>query len=80
VQIYPDGKVLDDSYSRGQAARAVSGSGQPPCWDALVGQTLGSRVVLECPPGTVFGPKGNKDVGVGPGDTLLFAIDLLTAT
>jgi FKBP-type peptidyl-prolyl cis-trans isomerase len=79
VQVYPDGKVLDDSYSRGQAARAVSGSGQPPCWDALVGQTVGSRVVLACPPGTVFGPEGNKDVGVGPDDTLLFAIDLLTA-
>ncbi len=78
VQIYPDGDVLDNSYAAGQAANTVAGAGQPPCWDALVGQTVGSRVVLECPPGTVFGKKGNPQIGVDPNTTLLFAIDILT--
>ena len=80
AQIYPDGKILDDAYSRGQSAQAVMGSGQPACWDALIGQTLGSRVVLECPPGSVFGPEGSTELGVGGRDTLLFVMDLLTAS
>lgn len=79
VQIYPDGAVLDNSFAIAQTVSTGAGSGQPPCWDALVGQAVGSRVVLECPPGTVFGRQGNKQAGVDGDDTLLFAIDILTA-
>ena len=49
-------------------------------WDqALVGQTVGSRVVMAIPPKLGYGAKGNKDAGIKGTDTLYFVIDILGA-
>jgi peptidylprolyl isomerase len=80
-QVYPDGDVFDESWS--SAARSFQvGAGQLiKCWDdQLVGQTIGSRVVLVCPGDKAYGkqpPQGSK---IKKNDALIFAIDLLDAS
>lgn len=80
-QVYPDGKVFDSSWSRGTAATFQLSEGQLiKCWtDELVGQKVGSRVVLVCPADTAYGDDGSGE-DIKPGDTLMFAIDLLDAS
>ena len=78
-QIYPDGSVFDSSWADGAPASFPIGVGQViPCWDnALVGQTVGSRVILVCPPEEGYGETGNPQIGVKPTDTLIFSVDIL---
>lgn len=80
-QIYPDGAVFDSSWERGEPVPFPIGAGQViPCWDeALVGQTVGSRVIFVCPPDTGYGEQGNPQAGIKPTDTLIFSIDILAA-
>jgi len=79
-QVYPDGKVFDESWSRGPATFQIGVGGLIKCWDeGLVGQTVGSRVILECPPAVGYGKDGNPDAGIKGDDTLLFSVDLLAA-
>ena len=79
-QVYPDGKIFDSSFGRSSASFPI-GQGQPlPCFDELVGQTVGSRAILLCPPSDAFGPQGNPQAGIGGDDTLIFAVDLLSAS
>lgn len=77
-QVYPQGAVFDESWSKGQPFTSTIGTGQLiPCWDQLIGQTVGSRVLLVCPADTAYGDQGQGDIK--PGDTLLFAVDVLDA-
>jgi peptidylprolyl isomerase len=80
-QVYPDGDVFDSSWDRGAATFAV-GTGQLiKCWDELlVGQKLGSRVVVVCPANKAYGDTPPQGSAIKKGDTLIFAIDLLDAT
>jgi len=49
-----------------------------PGWDrALVGQSVGSRLLLVVPPAEGYGPQGKGDVGGT--DTMVFVIDVLAA-
>lgn len=80
-QIYPDGKVFDESWSRGQPFQTTIGPGASliACWNDLIpGQTVGSRVVLECTPEDAYGKQGNT--GIPPDSTLIFAVDILDAS
>jgi peptidylprolyl isomerase len=81
-QIYPGGKVFDQSYSRGQPATFQVGVGSLiPGWDkGLVGLREGSRVVLVVPPDQGYGPQGNPQAGIGGDDTLIFVVDILDAS
>lgn len=79
-QVYPDGKVFDESWSKGPTSFPVGTGGLIACWDdLLVGQKLGSRVVVVCPADKAYGDNPSGDV-IKKGDTLIFAIDLLDAT
>lgn len=79
-QIYPDGEVFDESWSRGPATFQIGVGGLIKCWDeGLVGKTIGSRIILECPPAVGYGDKGNPQAGIKGTDTLIFAVDLLDA-
>lgn len=80
-QVYPDGDVFDESWSSSARSFQV-GTGQLiKCWDdQLVGQRIGSRVVLVCPGDKAYGanpPAGGK---IKKNDALIFAIDLLDAS
>ena len=80
-QVYPDGDVFDESWSSSARSFQVGAGQLIKCWDdQLVGQKLGSRVVLVCPGDTAYGktpPEGGK---IKKNDTLIFAIDLLDAS
>ncbi len=51
-----------------------------PGWDkGLVGQTVGSRVMLSIPPAEGYGKAGASQAGIKGTDTLVFVIDIIDA-
>jgi FKBP-type peptidyl-prolyl cis-trans isomerase len=80
-QIWKTGKVFDSSWQRGQPQPFVIGKGQViPGWDkSVVGQKIGSRMLLVIPPKEGYGPQGMSAGGIKGTDTLVFVIDILTA-
>lgn len=76
-----DGKVFDASWSEGRPAAVTIGTGQVmKGWDrGLVGQRVGSRVLLVVPPSLGYGSKGLPQAGIRGDDTLVFVVDLLGA-
>ena len=79
--IWRTGKVFDSSWSRNQPLTTVIGEGQViPGWDTgLVGQTVGSRVLLVIPPADGYGSAGAAQAGIKGTDTLVFVVDILAA-
>jgi peptidylprolyl isomerase len=80
-QIYGTGKVFDSSYQSGQLLERPVGAGQliPGFDKGLVGQTVGSRVLLVIPPADGYGTSGNAQAGIKGTDTLVFVVDILDA-
>ena len=78
---WKDGKKFDASGDHGSAFDTPIGSGQVITgWDkGLVGQTVGSRILLVVPPAEGYGTKGSPPL-IGPKDTLVFVIDILAST
>ncbi|TYK45271.1 FKBP-type peptidyl-prolyl cis-trans isomerase [Actinomadura decatromicini] len=76
-----DGRAFDSSWSAGHPYGVVIGTGQViRGWDqGLVGQRVGSRVLLVVPPSLGYGPKGLAQSGIKGTDTLVFVVDLLGA-
>ena len=79
--IWRTGKVFDSSWSRNTPLTTVIGEGQViPGWDTgLVGQTVGSRVLLVIPPADGYGSAGASQAGINGTDTLVFVVDILAA-
>jgi peptidylprolyl isomerase len=75
--LWKNGKKFDASADHGGSWSTVIGAGQVvPGWDkGLVGQTVGSRILLVVPPADGYGAKGNPPVG--PKDTMVFVVDIL---
>jgi peptidylprolyl isomerase len=49
-------------------------------WDkGLVGQTVGSQILLVVPPDEGYGSAGRKEAGIRGTDTLVFVVDILDA-
>jgi peptidylprolyl isomerase len=73
--------VFDSSFDRGAPAAFVIGVGAVvPGWDkTLVGQHLGSRLLLSLPPAEGYGSAGQSQAGISGTDTLVFVVDLLAA-
>ena len=80
-KIWSSGKQFDASWDRGQPATFSIGVGQViPGWDkGLVGQKVGSRVLLVIPPADGYGSGGQPQAGIKGTDTLVFAVDILAA-
>ena len=77
--IYPDGKVFDESFSKQPATFSI-GTGQVIAgWDqALVGQKVGSRLIVVIPSELGYGTAGQgKDIP--PNSDLIFLIDIQKA-
>lgn len=78
-QLYPDGNVFDSSWGKDPLTSAIGAGQLIKCWDnLLVGQTIGSRVILTCPADVAYGTEGSPPTIPG-GATLIFAVDILGA-
>lgn len=79
--IWASGKQFDSSWARGAPIDFGIGTAQVIAgWDeGLVGQTVGSQVLLVVPPAKGYGPKGRSDAGIAGTDTLAFVVDILDA-
>ena len=80
-ETWRDATVFDQSYERGQPAQFPIGVGSViPGWDEkLVGQAIGSRVLLVLPPDKGYGTSGNAQAGIRGTDTLVFVVDIVGA-
>ena len=74
-----DGKQFDSSWDRAQPIDTPIGTGSViPGWDeGLVGQTVGSQVLLVVPPDKGYGTSGSSDGKIKGTDTLVFVVDIL---
>jgi peptidylprolyl isomerase len=79
--IWKTGKVFDSSWSRSAPFAFNIGKGQVvKGWDnGLVGQSVGSRVLLSIPPADGYGKAGVSSgaVKIAGTDTLVFVVDIL---
>jgi peptidylprolyl isomerase len=74
-------KTFDSSWKRGSPVEFQIGTGAVIAgWDeGLVGQTVGSQVLLVVPPDKGYGESGNASGGISGTDTLVFVVDVLDA-
>jgi peptidylprolyl isomerase len=79
--IWPGGKVFDSSWTTGSPASFAIGEGRVIAgWDqGLVGQKVGSQVLLVIPPDKGYGVSGKSEAGIKGTDTLVFVVDILDA-
>lgn len=75
------GKVFDNSYDRKSTTTFQIGAGKVVTgWDiGLVGQKIGSRVMLSLPPADGYGAAGNPSAGIKGTDTIVFIVDIVDA-
>jgi len=76
-------KVFGSSWSSGSPFGFTIGASPEqviPGWDkGLVGQTVGSRVMLSIPPAQGYGSAGASQAGIKGNDTLVFVVDIIDA-
>ena len=77
------GSVFDSSWERSLPYSFKIGASPSqviPGWDqGLVGQTVGSRVLLVVPPKEAYGSAGQSQAGIKGTDTLVFVVDIISA-
>jgi peptidylprolyl isomerase len=79
-QVYKAKQPFDESYTKQPATFSIGTGGVITGWDkTLVGQKVGSRVVLAVPPKEGYGKQGQPDAGIKGTDTLYFVVDILGA-
>lgn len=76
-----DGKQIESSFGKQSAGMDLSSTTLlPGLSKGLDGQQIGSRLLVAIPPADAFGDKGNAQAGFGPTDTVIFFIDLVSAS
>jgi len=78
--LWKDGAQFDSSWDRKEPIDfAIGAGGVIPAWDkALLGKTVGSRILVVVPPKDGYGDAGSPPKISGT-DTLVFVIDILDA-
>lgn len=74
-----DGSVFDSSYARGAAVDFPLSGVVPGFQKAIAGQKVGSTVGVAMTSADGY-PNGQPSAGIAPGDTLIFAIKVLSAS
>jgi len=79
--LWKNGKKFDASGDHGSSFDTQIGAGKVITgWDkGLVGQSVGSRVLLVVPPAEGYGAKGSPPL-IGAKDTLVFVVDILAVS
>jgi len=76
-----DGKQVESSFGKQTAGMDLSSASLlPGLSKGLTGQKIGSRLLLAIPPADAFGAQGNAQAGFGATDTVVFLIDLISAS
>lgn len=75
---YSTGEQFDSSWDRGDPLRFPLGAGRVIAgWDqGVAGMKIGGRRKLVIPPHLAYGDRGAGGV-IGPGETLIFVVDLM---
>ena len=74
-----DGSVFDNSYDRGAPVDFPLGGVVPGFQKAIAGQNVGSTVAVAMTSADGY-PDGQPAAGIRPGDSLIFAIKILSAS
>jgi peptidylprolyl isomerase len=91
--LWDSGKVFDSTWTRpdGPTPLAIRmaapgllngkpvGGAVKGLRDALIGRSVGSRVLVIIPPDLGYGPNGNPAGGITASDTMVFVVDILGA-
>lgn len=75
--IWRTGEVFNQSWGSRIPASFNTEAVVPGFKSALVGQTVGSQVVVIIPPDQGYGSGGNSNAGIEGTDTLVFVVDIL---
>ncbi|NEA55758.1 FKBP-type peptidyl-prolyl cis-trans isomerase [Streptomyces sp. SID13666] len=78
-KIWKSGKEIGGSYDKGGAAQVIPAGSPtiiPAFSDAVLGQKVGSRVLVVAPPAAAFGSQGKQELGITGTDTLVFVLDI----
>jgi peptidylprolyl isomerase len=79
-QVYDGKKPFDENFSGDLASFPIGVGSVVKGWDkTLVGQTVGSRLLVAVPPKDGYGSKGQPTAGIKGTDTLYFVVDILGA-
>jgi peptidylprolyl isomerase len=75
------GKVFDSSWTNGAPISTPTSGVIPGFTKALVGQKVGSQVLVVIAPADGYGPSGGQpSAGIAATDTIVFVIDILGTT
>lgn len=79
--IWRTGQVFDSSWSRGTPLTFIIGDGQviKGLEAGLLGQAVGSRMLIVIPPADGYGSAGSSSAGIRGTDTVAFVVDILAA-
>jgi peptidylprolyl isomerase len=72
------GKIFDQTWGKSPYTGAVNGF-VAGFTNAIVGQTVGSQVIVVIAPVDGYGTAGNSSAGITGTDTLIFVVDILAA-
>jgi len=71
------GVIFDESWARGTPSTFNTNAVIAGFTQALVGQKVGSQVIVIIPPDLGYGPDGGREPDISATDTLVFVIDIL---
>lgn len=75
--LWKDGKVVDDSWGERWAPDPQTGQTRLEAMQkAMVGQPVGSRLIMVFPPGTAY-KNGDRTQGITKDDTVVMVVDIL---
>jgi peptidylprolyl isomerase len=73
--LWRNGKVFDSTWTKGQPYSGIVDQFVPGFTKSLLGQKVGSQVLMVIPPADGYGSKGNGDIKAT--DTMVFVVDIL---